>query len=450
MIDVPSTVLFETTTGMGPIFDSVGRSLSAIWAATVGRRSGSTPLHRESDSKPETLHRRGHRQKPVHFARHNATAVKKMLLGITAAAILSDSTDPPQGVPTRGWVHWPNCSADDCPLKKHYTWPWLPGTAVNVARVIADTQHTPRMHPQVKAHIRKSQTIIFAVCVKYALANVTMPRWRRYADLHGYDFLAVTSRSTDITGIVAPAWDRVFLAQQLFHKGYRHVMHVDGDTAVLAWETPVIDYIRSSSGPFADASRDAFLYVSQDRGRFGAYLPTKRDFANHISLHSGGQLSGPNNFGVWVMRQSLSTQIALEHLVRYSQTKDRHFQSFPAEQGVLNAWLTQNCSCRWDERNKSSLICRPWSRVFLAPTRPCAYAQAKYGTFQRFLGRGDEPIHIKHRRSEWASALNKTLREYRQSGVFTVHTPSMSSAVDFLRLLFKMVDHLFPIRQIVH
>ena len=222
--------------------------------------------------------------------------------------------------------------------------------------------------------------------------------------------------------------------------GFINVMHVDGDTAPLRWEVPITDYIRSSSGPFANASSDAFLYVSQDFSRFGAYQPTKRDFKARVACHSNGMLSGPNNFGVWLMRRSAAAFAALDHLVAMSTTQGRRYQVFPAEQGVLNAWLGQNCSCTVDPADASRYKCPPWSKVLLTPTWPCAYAQAKYGTFQRFLGRLDEPV-IKKEPRAWPTELTRILSAYRDQGVFILHTPSLGGEAGspLRNLTFKMV-----------
>ena len=347
-----------------------------------------------------------------------------------------------------GTLHWPVCNSEaGCPNKHHWSWPSLPGVEMHHVHLERPTVSLASLyeHSEITVLERRSATVIFTIAVRYSLAEITMPRWQQYSALHGYDFLWVRSRNKNVTGEVTAAWDRVFVAQQLFSKGYREVMHVDGDTAVLAWETPVTEYIRSSAGPFANASSDSFLYVSQDRARFGAYQPSKKDFNHGISLHSGGQVSGPNNFAVWIMRRSVAALTALEQLVTMSTRQDWRFQRFPAEQGVINAWLGQNCSCKVDSANASRMLCPPWGRMFLAPTRPCTYAQASYGTFQRFLGRGDEPIHTKKPRQEWATALKATLKRYRDAGVFVLHTPSMGEHRDFLFMTFRMVQELFPI-----
>ena len=296
------------------------------------------------------------------------------------------------------------------------------------------------VHAEVAALTRRSTTIVFAVCNRYALSNITLPRWRRYTELHGFDFLVVGERNKTVTGIATPAWDRAFIARALFRMGYLDVMHVDGDSAVLAWEIPVGEYVRSRTGPFANASDDAFLYVSQDRSRFGAYVPTARDFAQHISLHPNGQTSGPNNFGVWLMRNSPQALAALEHLISFSQTPGRRFQKFPAEQGVLNAWLGQNCSLTSKHEQRRSTHPRHSS---------CVYAQSRYGSFQRFMGRGDTPIPLMPQ-ANWTVALNTALREYRDTGTFVLHTPSMSAFPAFTLLAFRMVEELFPIGVIGH
>lgn len=262
----------------------------------------------------------------------------------------------------------------------------------------------------------------------YVLKNVTVPRWERYSAVHGYDFLTVTERNTSVTGIATAAWDRIFIALALFRKGYDVVIHADGDSAVLQPKTPIVQYVQSSTGPFGRASPTSFLFVSQDRGRFGSYQPSKRDFGNHISLAPDHMLSGPNNFGVWVMRRSQTAFAALEHITKFSQRTGRAFQSFPAEQGVLNAWLGQNCS-----RNQEPL-----------PTTGCAYAQAAYGTFQRFIGRSDHPIPNMNR-TDWDGALRTVLRLYQDSGVFVLHTPSMGKRPEFLLQTFSLVEKLIPI-----
>ena len=129
----------------------------------------------------------------------------------------------------------------------------------------------------------------------------------------------MTERNSSVTGTATAAWDRIFIALALFRKGYDVVIHADGDSAVLQPKTPIVQYVQSSTGPFARAPAKSFLFVSQDRGRFGVYQPSKRDFANHISLAPDHMLSGPNNFGVWVMRRSETAFAALQHLTMFSQ-----------------------------------------------------------------------------------------------------------------------------------
>ena len=344
-----------------------------------------------------------------------------------------------------GSLHWPVCNSESgCPNKHYWSWPSHPGVEMHDVQLErpAVSLASLREHNEITVLERRSATVIFTIAVRYALAEITMPRWQQYSALHGYDFLWVRSRNKNAvnTGEVTAAWDRVFVAQQLFRKGYREVMHVDGDTAVLAWETPISEYIRSSAGPFANASSDSFLYVSQDR----AYQPNTKDLNQGISLDSGGLVSGPNNFAVWIMRRSVAALAALEQLVTFTR-QDWRFQILPAEQEVINAWLGQNCSCKVDSANVSRMLCPPSGRMFLAPTRPCTYAQASYGTFQRFLGRGDEPIHTNKPQQEWAAALKATLKTYRDAGVFVLHTPSMGEHRDFLYMTFRMVQELFPI-----
>lgn len=272
--------------------------------------------------------------------------------------------------------------------------------------------------------------MIFTVCVNgYFLCDLTAPRWLRYSEWHGYDFLRVRTRNKTITGIATPAWDRIFLAQQLLtQKGYQQVMHVDGDSAVLAWETSLEAYFHNRTGPFAEAPGDTFMYLSQDRGRFGAYHPTKNDFARGIAL--SGTVSGPNNFAMFVMRNRPITLEMLQHLIRQSQRVGRAFQKWPAEQGVLNAWLGQNCSVN---RRRAG-----------APD--CVYAQAAYGSFQRFISVGNLPASKAH---EFVNLtipkLNSTLRLFRDEGVFMLHTPAMSMFTSFLMQTFINLDALFPI-----
>ena len=291
------------------------------------------------------------------------------------------------------------------------------------------------VHSQVAELQPRASSIIFMVVVgKYVIGNVTIPRWRRYSQAHGHDFLVVTDRNKSVTGVASTAWDRVFIAQALFRKGYTDVMHVDGDTAPLAAEVDIRQYIRNSSGPFADADPDSFLYISQDVGRFGAYRPSRQNFERRISMaiDRHGVLTGPNNFGIWLMRRGQMAAAALEHLVLLSQTPSKAFQRFPAEQGVLNAWLGQNCT----QRTPSAGTATTWPA--------CVYAQAKYGTFQRFIGRFDGPSASSNS-SGWDAALRKTLHSYRDAGVFALHTPGISQVPSFAMLLFRLADELFPV-----
>ena len=48
------------------------------------------------------------------------------------------------------------------------------------------------MHAEVAALERKSTTVLFTVCAgTYPVCNITWPRWKQYATLHGYDSLLV-------------------------------------------------------------------------------------------------------------------------------------------------------------------------------------------------------------------------------------------------------------------
>ena len=60
------------------------------------------------------------------------------------------------------------------------------------------------------------------------------------------------------------------------------------------------------------------------------------------------------------------------------------------------------------------------------------------------MGRGDTPIPLMPQ-ANWTVALNQALREYRDTGTFVLHTPSMCEHRDFLYMTFRMVQELFPI-----
>jgi hypothetical protein len=138
------------------------------------------------------------------------------------------------------------------------------------------------------------------------------------------------------------------------------------------------------------------------------------------------------------MRNHPNAHEALAAVISHSQNPGRSFQKFPAEQGTLNAWLGENCTChsvrgtREAKRNGTT----------------CHYAQAPYGTFQRFLGRLDNSVHHKPQ-DGWESNVSAVLRSYREAGVIVLHMPSMQLFQGFLRLTFSAVERLFPIGRLL-
>ena len=323
-------------------------------------------------------------------------------------------------------------------------------------------RNTTCVHAEVAELQRRSTTVLFTFCINLSgnvsriggICSSTWPRWTKYASLHGYDTMMVQQRTKTITGIASIVWIRCFVAHELFTlKGYDQVFHVDGDTAVVHWEYSLQEYLGGSNGPFANLSQplpghsSPFLYLSRDEGRWGRYEPTKRDFASGISLNTGGLISGPNNFGVFLMKRAPAALAALEHLMGRSQTLGRHFQGWPAEQGVLNAWLGQNCT----RALPRGAHYPPSVRVH----KECYYAQAEYGTFQSFYR---APVQFHKNATLWHAALlsldaglNSTLHRLYSKGAFILHTPSMAKikALDDSSLaerILRYADELWPVQ----
>jgi hypothetical protein len=152
-----------------------------------------------------------------------------------------------------------------------------------------------------------SNTIIWTHCgSNYTICQSTVPRWRQYARSFGYDLLVLRERNPSITGIATHAWDRVFVAQQLLGRGYEWVMHVDGDTAILDASLGIHEFARHTG-----CSSSAFLYLSQDVGKHG-------------SLRAP---CGPNNFGVFILRNGARARAMLEHVTAQSQRPGRFWQA---------------------------------------------------------------------------------------------------------------------------
>ena len=131
---------------------------------------------------------------------------------------------------------------------------------------------------EVRSLKKRFDTVIWMHCgSNYSICQSTVPRWQRYAVSLRYDFLVLRARNPSITGIATQAWDRLFVARQLLLRRYQWVMHVDGDTAVLAWRLSVHEFVRRTG-----RGENTFLYLSQDAARpatqhvglGGPWLPT--------------------------------------------------------------------------------------------------------------------------------------------------------------------------------
>ena len=169
---------------------------------------------------------------------------------------------------------------------------------------------------------KHSSTVIWTHCgSNYTICQNTVPRWRQYARSFGYDLLVLRERNPSITGIATHAWDRVFVAQQLLGRGYEWAMHVDGDTAILDSRLGIHEFARRTG-----CSSSAFLYLSQDVGKHG-------------SLRAP---CGPNNFGVFILRNGAGARAMLEHVTAQSQRPGRFWQ---ARATARNCTCTCTCTC---------------------------------------------------------------------------------------------------------
>ena len=180
------------------------------------------------------------------------------------------------------------------------------------------------MHEEVQSLRRHSDTVVWTHCGgNYTICLSTVPRWQQYARAFNYDLLVIRKRSAAITGIATHAWDRIFVAWQLMRLGYEWALHVDGDTGVLDWKLGIHEFVRR-----AGRADSPFLYLSQDVGKHG-FLPAP---------------CGPNNFGIFLIRNSDGAIAMLRHVLAQSQRTGKFWQSWPAEQGVINMWLSSQAA----------------------------------------------------------------------------------------------------------
>ena len=76
------------------------------------------------------------------------------------------------------------------------------------------------MLPDVSRLQRRAQAVVFTVCLGNNSAwDLTLPRWERFAQWHGYDWLVVRRRHASISGVATVAWERIFVALPLLFSG---------------------------------------------------------------------------------------------------------------------------------------------------------------------------------------------------------------------------------------
>ena len=123
----------------------------------------------------------------------------------------------------------------------------------------------------------------------------------------------------------------------------------------------------------------------------------------------------------------------------------RFWQAWPAEQGVVNTWL---------ERQEAT-----------------SYCQAPYGRLQRHISKYDHPIHLQRSAAAaaatkggkataaaatkggssnaagWTPLIERTLRTYREAGVWILHTPAMQKHQAFAKAIYHHVERLYPVAE---
>ena len=80
---------------------------------------------------------------------------------------------------------------------------------------------------------KRSDVITFAICYNsYWFCELTLPRWKQYAALHGHDFIEVR-RPPAVGSLQIANWDKASITLQLLFVGYSLVLYVDCDMILL-------------------------------------------------------------------------------------------------------------------------------------------------------------------------------------------------------------------------
>ena len=149
--------------------------------------------------------------------------------------------------------------------------------------------------PDLNGHVRRSDAIVYMMCYhSYVPCHFTRDRWRRYAALHGHDFLVFrrpSNRGKRLNTNVTAVWDKLGAAAVLLTMGYTFAFHTDADTAVVAWNTSLHALASNPAAlgcrmrPGVAAAR-TYLILSDDGGRW---------------LH---MISGPSSFAMLLFRNT--------------------------------------------------------------------------------------------------------------------------------------------------
>jgi hypothetical protein len=181
--------------------------------------------------------------------------------------------------------------------------------------VIHRLKSVPIINYKLVSSNSSSEIAVVMVNINDPRGPYSVPLWKQYCKMHGYDFIELDDPLTFNKSKLHPSWWKIPLCKSVFKKGnYKFILHVDADTIPIKLENTIYNYI--------DPTDSSVFWICRE----SSGVKARMDF-------------GSINAGVFILKNDHYVHKMLKKIWhnRYKTSID-----WPWEQGAIESFISKS------------------------------------------------------------------------------------------------------------
>jgi hypothetical protein len=182
--------------------------------------------------------------------------------------------------------------------------------------MLTQNKTIPKVEFETNSSGKITDVAVVMVNVNDPRGVYSVPLWKHYCRVHGYDFIQLKDENTFDRKQLHPSWWKIPLCASVFSQGqYKYILHVDADTIPIRENLSVSSFIN-------DVNDDICIWISKEPPQ----IKPRKSFGN---INAGVFLIKNDEY-TWNMLQSVWND--------HEKTK----VDWPWEQGSIENWIEKN------------------------------------------------------------------------------------------------------------